>query len=84
MCAKEWSDWRGVWYLWLQSVYVVKEKRKRGIFTKLYRYVEEKASQQKQIHSLRLYVDKENKSAQKTYEKLGMSPNNYNFFEKTF
>ena len=32
----EWSDWRNNWVYWLQSVYVLPEKRGLGIFKLMY------------------------------------------------
>ncbi|KAL9650103.1 hypothetical protein ABK040_011274 [Willaertia magna] len=36
----EWSDWRCLDYYWLQSVYVDVEHRRKGVFTKLFKHVE--------------------------------------------
>ncbi len=32
----EWSDWRNGWFWWFQSVYVIEEARRRGVFRSLY------------------------------------------------
>ncbi|MBR4975227.1 MAG: GNAT family N-acetyltransferase, partial [Bacteroidales bacterium] len=32
MLTKEWSDWNAQWYLWVQSVYVLPEFRRQGIY----------------------------------------------------
>ncbi len=84
MITYEWSDWRNGNFWWLQSVYVLKEFRQQGVFRSLYEYVENMAKKRKDICGLRLYVERENESAQKTYEKLGMKRAVYEMFEKDF
>lgn len=76
----EWSDWRNSRVWWLQSVYVVPEHRRKGIFRKMYTFIKNKAEEQG-IAGLRLYVETQNTGAQKTYEALGMSPDHYAFYE---
>ena len=36
----EWSDWRNGTVLWIQSVYVLPEFRKRSIFSRLYKHIQ--------------------------------------------
>ncbi|WP_334295967.1 GNAT family N-acetyltransferase [Clostridioides difficile] len=38
MYTYEWSDWRNGNFLWIQSVYVDKEYRRKGIFNYLFNY----------------------------------------------
>jgi GNAT superfamily N-acetyltransferase len=76
----EWSDWRNCNVWWFQSVYVVPEFRRQGIFRKMYRHIKEKAEEQG-IGGLRLYVETKNARARKTYEALGMSSEHYSFYE---
>src|SRR6266446_5177668 len=35
----EWSDWRNGWFWWIQSVYVVAEYRRLGVFRQLFCHV---------------------------------------------
>jgi GNAT superfamily N-acetyltransferase len=70
MITVEWSDWRNKPIWWVQSVYVQKEWRKKGVFTKLLDAVRQKACQQG-VAFLRLYAHEENSSALKIYEKIG-------------
>jgi len=84
MITYEWSDWRNATFWWIQSVYVVPEFRGRGVFGALYRHVEREARSRKDVCGLRLYVEAENERAQATYEKVGMSRSNYQFFEVDF
>jgi GNAT superfamily N-acetyltransferase len=76
----EWSDWRNCNVWWFQSVYVIPESRRQGIFRKMYNYIRHLAEEQN-IAGLRLYVETKNRPAQKTYEALGMSSEHYSFYE---
>jgi ribosomal protein S18 acetylase RimI-like enzyme len=80
MVTFEWSDWRNGMFWWIQSVYVHPDFRSRGIFTQLYRHVENLA---REAHAcgLRLYVERENRSAQEVYRRLGMADAGYAVFE---
>lgn len=82
MVTFEWSDWRAKNYFWIQSVYVRPENRKQGIYTKLYQSVKTLAIKEGGAASFRLYVEKENKQAQKTYQILGMQESNYLMYEE--
>lgn len=76
----EWSDWRNCNVWWFQSVYVVPEFRRQGVFRKMYNHIKQQAEEQ-DIAGLRLYVETKNSRAQKTYEALGMSSEHYSFYE---
>jgi GNAT superfamily N-acetyltransferase len=76
----EWSDWRNCNIWWLQSVYVMPEFRRKGLFTKMYYYIKELAEEQ-DIAGLRLYVESGNIRARETYESLGMSSGHYSFYQ---
>jgi GNAT superfamily N-acetyltransferase len=77
----EWSDWRNGTVLWIQSVYVQPEYRKRSIFSHLYKYVQENVASNPNLRGIRLYADKTNTSAHKVYEHLGMTAEHYQMFE---
>jgi ribosomal protein S18 acetylase RimI-like enzyme len=81
MITLEWSDWRNGTFWWIQSVYVRKEFRGRGIFRALYRHVVRLARRQKNVCGLRLYVEKDNAAAFRTYKKLGMKETYYRIFD---
>ncbi len=76
----EWSDWRNSNVWWIQSVYVVPQFRRQGVFKKLYYHVKDLAVGQ-DIAGLRLYVETENRRARQTYESLGMNSGHYAFYE---
>lgn len=81
MLTREWSDWRcGEWW-WIQSVYVPEAHRRAGVFTALYRHVEQLARDTHGVVGLRLYVARDNASAQRTYAALGMADAGYQVFE---
>ena len=81
MVTREWSDWRNGDFWWIQSVYVVPEHRRQGVFRALYREVERRAGQSEQVCGFRLYVERDNRSAQSTYLDLGMEETPYRMFE---
>lgn len=81
MVTKEWSDWRNLYFLWIQSVYVPVEHRKQGIYSKLYEFLEDMARQRKDVAGLRLYVEKHNITAMQAYERLGMNKSGYEMYE---
>jgi ribosomal protein S18 acetylase RimI-like enzyme len=83
MLTWEWSDWRNAWVWWIQSVYVRADWRRRGVFGALYAHVYEAARREPQVVGLRLYVERDNRAAQATYQKLGMREANYLLFEKS-
>ena len=80
LITSEWSDWRNRNVWWFQSVYVVPQFRRQGIFRYMYTYIKEQADVNG-IAGLRLYVETENIKARKTYEALGMSSEHYSFYE---
>jgi GNAT superfamily N-acetyltransferase len=77
----EWSDWRNGTVLWIQSVYVVPEFRRKGVYSKLYGHVKNLVLKNPDLKGIRLYADKSNEGAHKVYKKLGMSPDHYVTFE---
>lgn len=76
----EWSDWRNSYYLWIQSLYVEKEYRKKGIFKKMYFYLKNLV-ENVDYAGIRLYVDNTNLNAIEVYKKLNMDNSHYTFFE---
>ena len=80
LITTEWSDWRNGDWWWIQSVYVPKEHRRKGVFSALYRHVEALAKQTDGVVGLRLFVERENTNAQATYTALGMKDEGYRLF----
>ncbi len=81
LAIPEWSDWRNGTVLWVHSLYVIPQARRRGVFKKLYLNLKKQVEQSPELMGLRLYVDKTNKPAQEVYEKLGMSKEHYELYE---
>ncbi len=77
----EWSDWRNKWVLWIQSVYVLPEYRKQGVFKNMYDHVRKWATDDNEVAGIRLYVDKTNRRAINVYRKLAMNSDHYRLFE---
>lgn len=77
----EWSDWRNAKVIWLHSVYVVPEYRKKGAFKMLYEHVENMVKESEEFTGIRLFVDKTNTKAQQVYKKMGMTSEHYELFE---
>lgn len=77
----EWSDWRNGTVLWIQSVYVRPEYRKRSIFSHLYKHIQSLVVTNPDLRGIRLYADKTNIPAHGVYEHLGMTAEHYQMFE---
>ena len=82
MITTEWSDWRNGIFWWIQSVYILPEYRRCGIYSKMYEFIKILAKENSQVCGLRLYVDQENEIAQKGYVSLGMKKTNYLLYEE--
>jgi predicted GNAT family acetyltransferase len=77
----EWSEWRNGTILWIQSVYVVAEYRRKGVYRNMYSHIKQLVLENEKLNGIRLYADKSNLAAHKTYQELGMSPDHYLTFE---
>ncbi|MBC8321271.1 MAG: GNAT family N-acetyltransferase [Bacteroidetes bacterium] len=81
LITHEWSDWRNNWVYWLQSVYVIPEKRGIGVFKLMYQHILKQVNDSNEVAGIRLYVDKKNLAAREVYNKLGMDGDHYQVFE---
>ena len=81
MLTYEWSDWRNGDWWWIQSVYVAPSHRRLGVYAALYRHVHARAEMTPRVCGLRLYVERDNAAAQRTYERLGMVDAGYRMYE---
>jgi ribosomal protein S18 acetylase RimI-like enzyme len=84
MITYEWSDWRNADFWWIQSVYVHPDYRKQGVFRSLFEHVKLFAQKRGTVCGLRLYVEKKNNLAQKSYEVIGMKHSHYQMMEEDF
>jgi ribosomal protein S18 acetylase RimI-like enzyme len=82
MITTEWSDWRDGWFWWIQSVYVASEARGRGVYAALHGHVRAAARAAGDVVGLRLYAERHNERAQRTYRRLGMAETGYLLFEE--
>ncbi len=83
MITREWSDWRNGVFWWIQSVFVQKEYRRRGIYRRMYEFIKELANDDEDVCGFRLYVEQDNTIAQETYSALGMTQLPYLMFEES-
>lgn len=81
LVTPEWSEWRNGTVLWIQSVYVKKEHRGKGVYKQLYSHIKNQVENSPDLVGIRLYVEKENTKAQAVYEKLGMNGEHYKLYE---
>ncbi|MFK5857245.1 MAG: GNAT family N-acetyltransferase [Bacteroidota bacterium] len=81
LITHEWSDWRNSWVYWIQSVYVITEKRGQGVFKMMYNHILEYVKNNNEVAGLRLYVDIKNTAARNVYGKIGMNGDHYQVFE---
>ena len=83
MITREWSDWRNGVFWWIQSVFVEKKYRRRGIYRSMYEFIKELANGKEDVCGFRLYVEQDNMVAQETYSTLGMTKLPYLMFEQS-
>ena len=81
MLTYEWSDWRNGDWWWIQSVYVAPPHRRQGVYAALHAHVLAGACANPAVCGLRLYVERDNATAQRTYESLGMVDAGYRMYE---
>ncbi len=81
MVTTEWSDWRNGLFWWIQSVFIIAPYRRQGIYSRLYATVQTLAAEADNVCGYRLYVEKDNRPAQLTYEHLGMQATDYLLYE---
>ena len=78
----EWSDWRNGRIWWIQSVYVRPGHRRRGVYRALHEFVRARARSTGGVVGLRLYVERDNAAARRTYAALGMHETPYLVYEE--
>lgn len=84
MITFEWSDWRCGWFWWIQSVFVVPERRGSGVFRALLEHVMGRARERDDVCGVRLYVDLDNQAAQAVYDRTGLPRAHYEMREVDF
>jgi ribosomal protein S18 acetylase RimI-like enzyme len=81
MILYEWSDWRNGIVWWIHSLYVLPEFRRRGVLKALYGHLRSLVEADESLRGLRLYVEKDNRTAMAAYEALGMYGQHYKLYE---
>lgn len=81
LTLSEWSDWRNGEVIWIHSVYVRPEFRRKGVFRQMYAQLRQATLDRPDLKGLRLYVEKNNHNAQAVYRALGMTDEHYAMFE---
>ncbi len=77
----EWSDWRNGTVLWIQSVYVLPEYRRKGVYSILYSHIKSMVEQDNNLKGIRLYAEKSNTTAQIVYKAMKMTDEHYLLYE---
>ena len=80
----EWSDWRNGQIWWIQSVYVHPRHRGRGVFRALFQHIRDQGEKDAECCGIRLYMERENDNARKSYQRLGFSGTGYEVLEVLF
>jgi ribosomal protein S18 acetylase RimI-like enzyme len=80
----EWSDWRNGQIWWLQSVYIVPECRRQGVFRALCTHALAQAEADPGVVGVRLYVEQQNLRAHEVYRRLGLHQAGYFVMERMF
>ena len=84
MITYEWSDWRNGLFWWIQSLYVLPEYRRQGIYKSMYQQLQTMAAEHdRPVAGFRLYVEQDNSIAQQTYRDCGMNLCHYQLFEQS-
>ncbi len=84
MITFEFSDWRHGQFWWIQSVYVLDDYRRQGVFRQLFQHVQQIAESRSDVCGFRLYVENDNERAQQTYANMGLGATSYLVYEKEF
>lgn len=81
MILDEWSEWRNGTVWWLHSLYVAREFRRRGVLKAMYAHLKGLVEADGSLRGIRLYVEKDNRTAMAAYEALGMDGEHYKLYE---
>jgi GNAT superfamily N-acetyltransferase len=84
MVTYEWSDWRNATFWWIQSVYVIPECRRQGVYRTMHEAIRREARATPGVCGIRLYVEGTNRTAQQAYRQAGMRMSTYQVYEEDF
>lgn len=77
----EWSDWRNGELWWIQSVYVHPDHRGQGVFQALFHHIRQLAETDPDCCGIRLYMERDNHVAHRSYVNLGFEQTGYEVLE---
>lgn len=77
----EWSDWRNGELWWIQSVYVHPAHRGKGVFRSLFHHIKRLGEADPDCCGIRLYMERDNHPARKSYLNLGLTETGYEVLE---
>jgi ribosomal protein S18 acetylase RimI-like enzyme len=80
MITYEWSDWQNMDIWWLQSVYIKKSFRRKGVFKQMLKNIKVMAVENN-VDTLRLYVHSDNFDAKQVYDRMKLIKKNYDFYQ---
>ena len=78
----EWSDWRNGELWWIQSVYVHPAHRGKGVFQSLFHHIEQLGKSDSACRGIRLYMERDNDTARRSYLNLGFRYTGYEVLER--
>jgi len=81
LVVSEWSDWRNGTVLWIHSIYVVPQERRKGVLKELYNYLQDMVLKSPNLMGIRTLIDKRNQRGIKVAQALGLLGEHYNTFE---
>lgn len=84
MITREWSDWNNGAFYCIQSIFVTDKSHEKEIHDALFEKAINLAKEHYDVCGVRLFVHKDDKETQKTYEDLGLQKTEYRLFEETF
>lgn len=84
MITYEWSDWRNAVFWWVQSVYVSPHWRRQGVYRQMHDAIVKQAKADPSVCGIRLYVERDNRTAQTVYRRVGLIPSVYTVYEEDF
>ncbi|MBV5278202.1 MAG: GNAT family N-acetyltransferase [Campylobacteraceae bacterium] len=84
MITREWSDWNNGAFYCIQSIFVKSNENEKEIHDAILSKAKELAKEHYDVCGIRLFVQKDDKETQKSYENLGLQKTPYIIFEETF
>lgn len=84
MITREWSDWNNGAFYCIQSIFVNDKEHEKEIHDALLEKAKLLAKEHYDVCGIRLYVHKDDKATQKSYEEIGLHKTEYRLFEELF